>query len=132
SSYVPLGHYQVVFLTYVLNVIEDPIERQEALRNAWRHCTGVLAVSVRLTWDQRRVRGSTMGDGTLTSRETFQHLYAISELRRLVGEVTGVHVVSPRPGTVYAFRSAQDRLRYLAREVSAGGAFGQETSVSTV
>jgi DNA phosphorothioation-associated putative methyltransferase len=132
ASDVPLGHYQLVFLTYVLNVIEEPVERQEALRNAWRHCTGVLAVSVRLTWDQRRVRGSTMGDGTLTSRETFQHLYAISELRHLVSEVTDVHVVSPRPGTVYAFRSAQDRLGYLARDVSAGGAFGQETSASTV
>lgn len=132
ASEVPLGCSELVFLTYVLNVIEDPRERQEALSNAWRHCTGVLAVSVRLTWDKRQVTGISMGDGTLTSRETFQHLYAISELRQLVSEATGVNVVSPRPGTVYAFRSAQHRLKYLAREVAADGSLDRQSSASAI
>lgn len=111
----PLAGHDVVTLTYVLNVIEDPSERRETLARAWSFASKTLAVSCRLKWEQSSLRGQEHGDGVVTSRETFQHLYAPRELRQLIEQVTGTRCVSPVPGVVYAFRSNEDRLAYLAR-----------------
>jgi DNA phosphorothioation-associated putative methyltransferase len=37
----------VVLLTYVLNVIEDPVERRQTLKQAWELTSTLLVVSVR-------------------------------------------------------------------------------------
>ncbi len=105
-----------VMLTYVLNVIEDVSERKQTLLSAWELTRDVLVVSCRLTWEQLQVTGSSHNDGVVTSRDTFQHLFTTNELRQLVDTVTGVRSVSPSPGIVYAFRTDQQRLEYLARE----------------
>ena len=105
----------VVLLTYVLNVIEDPDERIDVLRQAWNLTQGTLVVSCRLSWDARKVRGTPTEDGLLTSRGTFQHLFTPLELRELVDSVTGSRSVQPTPGVVYVFRKPADRLSYLAR-----------------
>ncbi|MBC9717831.1 DNA phosphorothioation-associated putative methyltransferase [Streptomyces sp. TRM66268-LWL] len=107
----------VVLLTYVLNVIEDPAERRETLKRAWELAQTVLVVSARLTWEKSKVRGEAFGDGLLTSRQTFQHLYGASELRSYVEEVTGARVVSAAPGIVYAFKDDTARLGYLAQRI---------------
>lgn len=41
----------VVNLGYVVNVIEDPIEREETLRTAWQFAKSVLIVAARLTFE---------------------------------------------------------------------------------
>ncbi|MET9454115.1 DNA phosphorothioation-associated putative methyltransferase [Streptomyces canus] len=107
----------VVLLTYVLNVIEDPAERRRTLRQAWDLARAVLIVSARLTWEKSKVRGQEFGDGLLTSRQTFQHLFGASELRAYVEEVTGARVVSASPGVVYAFKDESARLGYLAQRI---------------
>ena len=107
---------EVVLLTYVLNVIEDPAERVGVLRSAWELTQAVLVVSSRLSWDARRLRGSPREDGVITSRGTFQHLYSPLELRSLVDDVTQTRTVQATPGVVYAFRKPSDRLAYLARK----------------
>ncbi|MEU0214662.1 DNA phosphorothioation-associated putative methyltransferase [Streptomyces sp. NPDC006265] len=107
----------VVLLTYVLNVIEDPAERRRTLRQAWDLARAVLIVSARLTWEKSKVRGQEFGDGLLTSRQTFQHLFDASELRAYVEEVTGARVVSVSPGVVYAFKDESARLGYLAQRI---------------
>jgi DNA phosphorothioation-associated putative methyltransferase len=105
----------VVLLTYVLNVIERPAERVDALERAWALARGSLVVTCRLTWEDTQVRGNAHSDGVVTSRDTFQHLFTTNELRSLVERVTGAHCLSPAPGVIYAFRQAEDRLSYLAR-----------------
>ncbi len=107
----------IVLLTYVLNVIEDSEERDRTLRQAWDLTKRVLIVSTRLDWERRRVVGEEFSDGVLTSRKTFQHLFAVHELRRYVQEITKVRCVSAAPGIIYAFRSDSDRLAYLARRI---------------
>ncbi|MFC9649546.1 DNA phosphorothioation-associated putative methyltransferase [Streptomyces sp. NPDC056937] len=92
----------IVLLTYVLNVIEKPDERRATLARAWEHTTAALVVSARLRWERNQVKGTEYGDGILTSRNTFQHLFAASELRDLVQDVTGVRCLSAAPGIVYA------------------------------
>ncbi|MFE9486476.1 DNA phosphorothioation-associated putative methyltransferase [Streptomyces sp. NPDC006641] len=107
----------VVLLTYVLNVIEDLHERRKALKEAWDLTGKVLVASARLTWEKSKVRGEAFGDGLLTSRHTFQHLYATGELRSYVEAVTGVRTVSAAPGIVYAFKDEAERLRFLAQRI---------------
>ncbi|MFD0900199.1 DNA phosphorothioation-associated putative methyltransferase [Actinomadura sediminis] len=107
----------VVLLTYVLNVIEDPDERREALRRAWELAESLLVVTTRLTWDRSKVRGEQYEDGILTGRRTFQHLFSPAELRSYVEQTTAVRCVSAAPGIVYAFKKDDARLRYLARKI---------------
>lgn len=116
-SQTPLVVSDVVLLTYVLNVIEDASERRQTLKRAWDLTSTLLVVAARLTWEKSKVRGEQFGDGLLTSRQTFQHLYAASELRDYVQEVTGVRVVAAAPGVVYAFKDDSARLSYLAHRV---------------
>ncbi|MFE5753811.1 DNA phosphorothioation-associated putative methyltransferase [Streptomyces massasporeus] len=116
-SQTPLTVSDVVLLTYVLNVIEDPAERRRTLQQAWELTSTLLVVSARLTWEKSKVRGEQFGDGLLTSRQTFQHLYAASELREYVEQVTGARVVAAAPGIVYAFKDDGARMSYLAHRV---------------
>ncbi|MEU4332885.1 DNA phosphorothioation-associated putative methyltransferase [Nonomuraea dietziae] len=108
----------VVLLTYVLNIIEDPEERRRTLVNAWELAEETLVVSTRLTWEKSKVKGTGFGDGVLTSRRTFQHLFSAGELRSYVEDATGVRCVSAAPGIVYAFKRDEARLGYLARRIA--------------
>lgn len=110
-----LTTHDVVLLTYVLNTIEDQNERRSTLERAWALARGKLVVTSRLSWERSRVTGQAYGDGVITRRATFQHLYSTSELVAAVRAATGVQPVVARPGVVYAFRSEHDRLTYLAR-----------------
>lgn len=117
TSDSPLSPSDVVLLTYVLNVIEDVAERRQTLKQAWELATTVLIVSARLTWERSKVHGQEFGDGLLTSRQTFQHLFETSELRNYVEEVTGARCVSAAPGIVYAFKDDTARLSCLAHRI---------------
>jgi DNA phosphorothioation-associated putative methyltransferase len=108
----------VVTLTYVVNVIEDPAERQKVLRDAWSLARRCLVVSTRLTWERKQVNGVAVGDGKVTRKNTFQRLFSPAELRNLVEQATGVRALSPVPGVTYAFRRDDDRLAYIARRVA--------------
>ncbi|GGK44981.1 hypothetical protein Ppa06_00660 [Planomonospora parontospora subsp. parontospora] len=113
-----IGPADVVLLTYVLNVIEDPEERRRTLIDAWRLASETLVVSTRLTWEKAKVKGESFGDGVITSRRTFQHLFSASELRSYVEAAAGVRCVSASPGVVYAFKRDEARLSYLARRIA--------------
>lgn len=113
-----LGPADVVLLTYVLNIIEDPGERRRTLMRAWELTGKALVVSTRLTWEKAKVKGAEFGDGVLTSRRTFQHLFGTNELRSYVEDATGVRCVSAAPGIVYAFKRDETRLNYLAQRIA--------------
>ncbi|MFD0653007.1 DNA phosphorothioation-associated putative methyltransferase [Streptomyces malaysiensis subsp. malaysiensis] len=83
----------------------------------------MLVVSARLRWERNQIKGTEYGDGILTQRRTFQHLYAAGELRDYVEEATGVRCVSAAPGIVYAFKDDEARLSYLARQIAPDGAW---------
>lgn len=114
----PKWSSDIVLLTYVLNVIDDPVERLAVLREAWDLAGRVLVVSVRLTWEQTRVSGDDWSDGVVTSRKTFQKLFQPNELLVLVQQVTGVRCVAASAGTVYAFRDDSQRLVHITRRVA--------------
>ena len=106
----------VVNLGYVINVIETPDERAEALREAWQLTQGVLVVTTRLHLEELGADLVRYGDGFLTSRGTFQKFYDHSELRAFIDATLSVSSVPAAPGVFYVFRSPEDHQSFLARQ----------------
>jgi DNA phosphorothioation-associated putative methyltransferase len=112
--HVPRAPADVVNLGYVVNVIENPTERIEALRGAWQLAEGVLIVSARLVNEMSGGRWASCGDGYLTQRETFQKFYEQQELREWIDASLGVQSIPAAPGVFYVFRDAAAEQTYLA------------------
>jgi len=104
----------VVNLGYVVNVVEDPVERVEALREAWALTRRVLIVSARLRGEARGLVGRPLGDGLLTRAGTFQKFFGQTELREWIAEALDVRPVAVAPGIFYVFREDEAREGYLA------------------
>jgi len=104
----PLVEADVVNLGYVLNVIEEPTERLDALSGAWKLARHTLIVAVRPEWELAGVEGRRFGDGIMTTKGTFQKFFAHEEFLHLVRAGTGAEPVMVAPGTAFVFRD-QDR-----------------------
>lgn len=107
----------IVNLGFVVNVIEDQVERVEVLREAWSLATSVLLVSTRPSSEERLESGHPFSDGVLTSRGTFQKFYDQLELRSWVEGMLGAQAVSVEPGIVFVFRHEADRHDFLSRRL---------------
>ena len=106
---------EVVNLGYVLNVIEDPDERADALRDSWSLTRRTLLVSARLDIDaQRQAPGEAFGDGILTGSETFQKFFEQQELRNWLDSTLAVQSVALAPGVFAVFRVEEDRQAFMA------------------
>jgi DNA phosphorothioation-associated putative methyltransferase len=104
----------VVNLGYVVNVIEDPLERQRALRDAWDLAKRVLVVSARLEDERDEAHVAAMRDGWVTRRGTFQKFFSHDELGRWIEETLSQQPVAAALGMYYVFRDAADRELYLS------------------
>lgn len=117
----PLREADVVNLGFVVNVIDDPTERDEALRRAWRLASRVLIVSARLT-NEMTADLQPQGDGWITSKGTFQKFFAQPELRSWIDGTLGTECIAAAPGVFLVFRDealAQDYLRERRRRPAA-------------
>lgn len=108
----------MVNLGYVVNVIENPQERAEALQGAWALTRGTLVVAARMTHEIRQLAdgGRDFSDGTLTSASTFQKFYAQSELREWIDTVLPDDApagVPAAPGVFFVFRDPLERERFI-------------------
>jgi DNA phosphorothioation-associated putative methyltransferase len=108
---VALRSADAVNLGYVLNVIEDPREREETLRKAFDLAKRVLVVAVRV--DHSLDAGVEFSDGLLTSRGSFQKLYSQSEFRDYVAQVLGRRPHMAGLGVAYVFRDELVESSYL-------------------
>lgn len=84
-----------VMLSFVLNVIESPVERFDTLRDACRLARRHLLVSVRC--DTPAKGAERHGDGWVTSTGTFQHHYTHAEARQYIADTLGVSLFDVRP-----------------------------------
>jgi DNA phosphorothioation-associated putative methyltransferase len=104
----------VVNLGFVINVIEDPRERREALAGAYALARKVLAVAAliggRTAYEQHRL----FRDGVLTTRGTFQKYFTQEELRGYLEETLGREPVAVAPGVFFVFRDDAEEQRFLA------------------
>ena len=86
-----IGKFDVVLLTYVLNVIKKD-SREIALRLAWKHVkdNGYLSVTVRnkkeLDAAQKNKKWQAYEDGWITNKQrgTFQKGFTVDELEELI------------------------------------------------
>lgn len=102
----------VVNLGYVLNVIEDPSERDHALRRAYDLARRLLIVAVRI--DQTLDDAEEFGDGFCTERGTFQKLYTQTEFRDYLQSTLGIPPLFAVPGIAYLFKDEELKSWYLA------------------
>jgi DNA phosphorothioation-associated putative methyltransferase len=105
---------EVVNLGYVINVIEDPKERAEALRRAWSLARFLLVVAAQVEVVAPAAEHLQFADGVITTRNTFQKYYRQSELRTYLETTLAEEAVPAAPGVFYVFREEAARQEYLA------------------
>ena len=105
----------VVNLGFVINVIEEPAERERALASAFSLARQVLTVGV-MTVGRADVSGMTpYRDGYVTARNTFQKYFTQREAQDLITRVTGEEAIPVAPGVFMAFRDKLEEQRFLDR-----------------
>jgi DNA phosphorothioation-associated putative methyltransferase len=100
---VELRSTDIVNLSYIINVIEDPEERDRALAQAWELTGQVLIIAAQiLVNDLRGVLA--YGDGILTKRNTFQKYYQQAELKEYIDCILTVDALPIGLGVFLVFR----------------------------
>jgi DNA phosphorothioation-associated putative methyltransferase len=105
----------VVNIGYVVNVIENSVERADTLRRAWALARRLLIVSARLKNEAPdHTVGSAYEDGVITARGTFQKFFDQSELRIWIDKTLRVECVAASPGIFYVFCNPAERAAFQA------------------
>ena len=99
---IPKSPAKVVNLGFVINVIEDPAERVEAIQGAFSLCEGVMSVGVMLYSGDSP--GKPYADGFLTSRNTFQKYFSQTEFKDYLEQVLHHEVFLVGPGVAFVFK----------------------------
>jgi DNA phosphorothioation-associated putative methyltransferase len=112
----PRRSADVVNLGYVVNVIAEPAERAEALRQAWQLTSKALIIAARLNDEARSIpTGRRHGDGYLTGNHTFQRFFSQSELRAWIDTTLEVESVAVAPGVFVVFRREEAANAFLVQ-----------------
>lgn len=107
----------LVNLGFVLNVIEDPDERDETLRSAFKLARKALLVSVMLAYEAHLGKFVSHSDGVRTKRNTFQKYFSQDEFRAYVERTVDANATPIAPGICLVFRDPKDeQLFLLARQ----------------
>lgn len=107
----------IVNLGFVINVIEDQKERQKTLHNAFAIARKLLVVAVMLGGESIISRFKKLGDGVITSRNTFQKYYSQQEIRNYVESVLKAEAIAVGPGIFYVFKDKiEEQIFLVSRE----------------
>lgn len=104
----------IVNMGYVLNVIEDPAERLEALVDAYRYARRLLVVSGLIQETVDSGRAEQYRDGILTKRNTFQKFFDQLELQQYIEDALESTAVPVSLGVFYVFRNPTDQQDFLS------------------
>lgn len=104
----------LVNLGFVVNVIEDPVERMEAVLGAWELTDKLLIVSVMLANEDYISRFRPYKDGVITSRNTFQKYYSQSEFKGYLERVLDEKPIAVAPGIFYVYKDKLEEQAFLA------------------
>ena len=105
---------QVVNLGYVLNVIEKPPEREDALKQAFGLAEHVLCVSTLVAGEETSAHSRAYGDGYVTKSGTFQKFFEPGELEGLIERCLECEPVTLSFGICLAFKSVEEREVFLS------------------
>lgn len=104
----------IVNLGYVLNVIEDPVERVDALVDAYRHAKRLLVVSGLINETVETARATQYRDGIVTQRNTFQKYFEQQELQQYIEDALDTTTVPVALGVFYVFRDPVEHQDFLS------------------
>lgn len=107
-----LARADAVNIGFVINVIEDPAERVEALCRAFSLADKVLAVAVMLAPSE--ASGTPFSDGVLTSRRTFQKYFSQHELKDYVETTLQQEAFMVGPGIAFVFADKEAEQQFSA------------------
>lgn len=107
----PILPAEIVNLGFVVNVIEDPAERIEAMQRAFGLAKVALSVSVMLHSKERP--GKPYRDGFLTSRNTFQKYFSQEEFKHYIEGVLDHDAIMLGPGVALIFVDKEAEQRFL-------------------
>jgi DNA phosphorothioation-associated putative methyltransferase len=108
----PIAAADVVNLGFVVNVIEDPAERVDALHKAFRLARTVLSVGVMLYGSEPA--GRPFRDGFITSRNTFQKYFTQAEFKDYIEQVLHQEAFMAGPGVAFVFSDKDSEQRFNA------------------
>ena len=108
----PRAEADVINLGFVVNVIEDPAERVEAIRKAFALTKEVLAIGVMLYGGE--MPGNPFRDGFLTSRNTFQKYFTQGEFKDYIEHVLNREAFMVAPGVCFVFAQGDLEQRFSA------------------
>ena len=103
----------IVNIGFVINVIEDPIERIEALQKAHALSRKVTVVSAMIAGETTISKFKPFGDGILTSRNTFQKYYSQGELQEFIETCLETDAVAAGPGIFLVFKDKNDEQAFF-------------------
>lgn len=116
----------VVALIYVLNVIENPIERKAILKKAFALANICLVVAVQPP--KAKAKGaSAFGDGYRTTRNTFQKYYRTGELKEFLTNTLKTTPYSADTTTRYLFKDRMAEDLYLINKITKNFPAGHES-----
>jgi DNA phosphorothioation-associated putative methyltransferase len=115
APHAPKHPADIVNLGFVLNVIEDPAERVDALIDAWQHTRRALLVSTLIAGQEAYDEISTYGDGLITRRNTFQKFFEPAEIQSLIEDSLHTEAVPVGLGIYLVFREPADLHDFLAQ-----------------
>lgn len=101
-----------VNLGFVINVIEDPAERIDAITKAFGLARTVMSIGVMLYGGDHA--GKPYRDGFLTSRNTFQKYFSQSELKDYIEQALQRNVFMVGPGVAFVFAETEAEQRFCA------------------
>jgi len=113
----------VVNLGFVLNVIEDPDERVEVLRDAFSLAEYALVVAVQVKQSGESA-AQPFRDGVVTGRGTFQRYFTHDEISRLIETTLDTSTVPLAPGIYVVFSDPTETQAFLERKSSRRVDFG--------
>ncbi len=105
---------EIVNLGYVLNVIENPAERLDALVDAYRHSKRLLVVSGLIKETVESHRREQYQDGILTRRNTFQKCFEQQELHQYIEDALDITAIPVALGIFYVFRNPAEQQDFLS------------------
>ena len=106
-----LKNADIVNIGFVINVIESPLERAEALQNAYRLTDKLLVISAMLA-SQNSLPGKPYSDGILTSRGTFQKYFTQQSLKEYLEEILKEDAIPIGPGIFYIFKDKEEEQKF--------------------
>ena len=118
----------LVNIGFVINVIEDQVERSEALIGAWQLTHKLLVVSAMLANDKYISQFTPYKDGVITSRNTFQKYYAQAELKGYIERTLDENAIAIAPGIYYVFKDKIEEQRFLSGRFKRHHAWKQITA----